>query len=411
MTRISFIVPTYNRARFLVEALQSILPQMSEKDEIVVIDDGSTDDTAAVIRGFGKHVRYVRQENSGKSAALNRAMAMTDGEYVWICDDDDLLRPGAVDLMLAALHGSDLGFVFGRYSRFSDDASGRRTDLGTGYWPDLSRGSLVRHVLEDAFVMQNAALVRRRSYDAAGPFDENMLRSLDYEMFVRLALVVPAAYVDAIVFDQRKHEGSRGPARELHAAVDANRVWIEYDRRIFERVRTAVPVALYEGMFESGDRQLLRRAALLQRAAMLARHHMWREAVADLEFASRLAGDIALTAVEREICARVLGGKHGFHGALVPETCERLRALHRQPLGRTIVRAVLSGALWRVRRGGTEERRKTRRLLVRVAGFSGVAKLLLARAMPPRRRRGPLRLRERDVLPRDLLMPDDPLRR
>ena len=401
MTRISFIVPTCNRAHFVAESLRSILSQMGEADELVVIDDGSTDDTAAVVRGFGDRIRYVAQDNAGKSAALNRAMAITDGAYVWVCDDDDLLRPGAVERLFDALDGSELGFVFGRYSPVSGDPV---------YWPDMSRGSLVRHMLENAFVMQGAALVRRSVYDAVGPFDEKMLRSLDYEMFVRLALAAPAACVDTIVFDQREHDGPRGPARALHAAANSSRVRMEYDRRIFERVRAAVPITFYEGMFASGDHQLLRRAALIQRAAILARHDLWSEAVADLESAARLAGDVGLTVVERDLCARMVGGKHGFSGAIAPDISARLAALrHRRPLGRTIVRAMLGGALSHARRGQPGDRRDARRLLIRVGGVIGVARLLVARLVPWRGRRRPLRLYERDRVPPELLRAGNPL--
>ena len=86
MTRISFLVPTFNRAAFLGEALGAICTQLGDDDELLVIDDGSTDATRDVVAAAGNRVRYLRQENAGKSAALNRGLAETSGEFVWICD-------------------------------------------------------------------------------------------------------------------------------------------------------------------------------------------------------------------------------------------------------------------------------------------------------------------------------------
>jgi glycosyltransferase involved in cell wall biosynthesis len=259
MTRISFIMPTFNRGRYIAESLQAILAQMSDDDELLVLDDGSTDGTTEIVRGFGDSLRYEAQENAGKSVALNRALKKTDGRYIWICDDDDILLPGAVTALVSRIEASGDDFVFGRYTRFRE-IDGARVDLGPGYWPDLSHGSMRRHILEDAFVMQNAALVRRSAYERVGPFDEAMLRSLDYEMFARLALDGSASYVDQLVFEQRKHDGARGPSHQLHAEARSDAVWLDYDSRIFTRIFDQVPLATYEGLFEGDAASTISRA-------------------------------------------------------------------------------------------------------------------------------------------------------
>lgn len=405
MTRISFIMPTYNRAHFIVESLRSILGQMGDHDELLVVDDGSTDDTAAVVAGVDRRIRYIRQDNAGKSVALNRALAATDGAYVWICDDDDLLRPGVVELLHQRLDGADLDFVFGRYTRFRDD-NGTRIDLGTGYWPDLSAGSLPRHVLEDAFVMQNAALVRRRAYDKVGPFDETMLRSLDYEMFVRLATSVRCDYVDHVIFDQRKHEGARGPAQVLHAAADSAKVWNEYDRRIFDRLQSSLPLAFYQAMFDGDSDVLGQRAALLQRACVSARHDLWGNAITDWKRAVAefgRAGD--LSAVESAICRRTVAGKHGFGGALAPDALAELLVLWRAGgVGRQIVGGLLDGLLWRFRQPEAEHREAARQLIAEIAGPLGIVGVirsrLTQRLLPGRPSTA---LVERDVIDADAL--------
>ena len=365
MKRISFLVPTYNRAAFLAEALRAILREIGDDDEVLVIDDGSTDSTPEIAAAAGPRIRYVRQDNRGKSVALNRGMRETTGEFVWICDDDDRLRPGVVEPFVKALNDSDAGFIFGRYTRF-DDQTGR--DLGTGYWPDLSSGSIIRHVLEDAFVMQNAALVRRSAIEAVGPFSEAMLRSLDYEMFVRVACSYPAIFGDTVVFEQRKHSGARGPAAITHEASASMTVWNKYDAAIFANLRKWAPLELFEAMFKADSVHSRKRAALLERGVCMARHDCWDEARTDFE----LAGEASNAPLEREavrICKRALAGKHGVAGKAAGHVSDGLTDLARRTgTGREIAYAILAGGLWRLRSPQAGEARTMLRLLVRVAG-------------------------------------------
>lgn len=377
MTRVSFIVPTFNRERFIVDSINSIMGEMSIDDELIVVDDGSTDRTAEIVGSFGAALRYVNQENSGKAAALNKAILLSSGEFIWICDDDDILMEGSVSKLYNAINNSEFDLVFGKYVRFIDGVN--RTYIGTGYWPDLSGGSLRRHILEDAFVMQNAALVRRSAYDRVGPFDEAMPRSLDYEMFVRLALSCSIGFLDEIVFAQRKHDGPRGPGQQLHAAVRSEEVWLKYDSKIFERVAGQTPIAAYEGMF-SGDPKIVRRAALLQRACVMARHDIWHRAIEDLEAAAAIEAG-SLTSCELQVASRILNGKHDFKGALQAHIVERLRNLRKAGgNGKSIQLALLRGGFWRLR--SREPSAVTyRRLLLATGGVVRAALLVLEKAL------------------------------
>ncbi|MEO5598401.1 MAG: glycosyltransferase family 2 protein [Novosphingobium sp.] len=371
MTRISFLVPTYNRGGYIGEALEAICAQMGPQDELLVIDDGSTDDTREVVAATDSRIRYMYQDNAGKSAALNRGMAASDGEFVLICDDDDVLRSGAVAALYNTLVRSHAGFVFARYTRFSS-RPGHRRDLGTGYWPDLRSGTLPRHIFEDAFVMQNAALVRRSAYVAAGPFSEHMMRSVDYEMFVRLAATAPCAYLEVIAFDQRKHDGDRGPSRLLHSAALSDQVWQQWDRLIFENLHQHVPISTFEAMFNCADPILLRRAALLQRAVVMIRHHCWRQAEQDLSEALKLS-PLSLDVGEKAVCSRALNGKHGPGPALESAALRFLaRLATKSGPGRDMVAAIMAGAMWRVRRGTGSERRQMVAALARL-GLAGLA--------------------------------------
>ncbi len=376
--RISFIVPTFNRAAYLAEALDAIIAQAGPDDEILVIDDGSTDGTDEIVAGYTGTVRYERQENAGKSVALNRAMALTNGEFVWICDDDDILLPGAVDALVSAILQSGSDIAFGRYYPFMLDQAGEHRRLEF-HWPDLTKGSVARHLFEDSFIMQNAALVRRACYHAVGEFDETMLRSLDYEMFVRLLLAYNPIFVDREIFAQRKHEGMRGPATMLHDAAKSENVWVKFDQRIFRTVDAQVPIDFFAGMFDADDDRLALRAGYLQRACIFARHLMWDLAIRDLRKASAILPDRPLEREELDICSRFLAGKGDMAGSEDADVRQGLRDLYRAGgVPRQSVIAILRGGTFRLRRRQGGDVRNILDLAYAVGGPQGLVDLAKA---------------------------------
>lgn len=375
--RISFLMPTYNRAGHIAESIESILCQIGPHDELLVIDDGSVDATQDVVKRYSDRLRYVRQENAGKSTALNHGLAVTSGQYVWICDDDDLLLPGAVELLHDAIEGSAFDMVVGKYSRFCI-RNGEQADLGTGYWPRLETGSLARHMLEDMFAYHNASLVRRSAYERVGPFDPEMLRSQDFEMFVRLALTSSIAFVDELVFLQRVHSGDRGPAAIVHGVAKSGEVWQRFDRQIFERLRDLVPLDYFVSMYDSPDPGLARRAGLLQRACILARHGLWADALEDCVRAASAFAAQPLHELEIATCRRMTAGKHGFAGLLNADIAAGMRRLARESrMGRAILGEISRGLLWRLKSDDPDNRWMALRHLIHAPNAAALTSRML----------------------------------
>src|SRR5215203_414283 len=120
---VSVVIPCYNQAHFLGEAIESILDQSHPNFEIIVVDDGSPDDTSEVATRYPK-VRLVRQENQGLSAARNSGLARSEGEYVVFLDADDRLLPGALEEGLECFEAHpECAFVSGRYRLIAGDGS------------------------------------------------------------------------------------------------------------------------------------------------------------------------------------------------------------------------------------------------------------------------------------------------
>lgn len=146
MPLLTVIVPTYNRAALLVESLDSLRSQEFADFEVIVVDDGSTDDTAAVLARYAQgalagKLRVLRQQNAGQGAARNLALAAAQGEYCSFLDSDDLFFPWTLAIVAEAIEANDRPSVLiGKELQFKTEeefASERRDPLKTRAWPDL----------------------------------------------------------------------------------------------------------------------------------------------------------------------------------------------------------------------------------------------------------------------------------
>lgn len=208
---VSTIVPVFNRPRQLREAVESALGQDYWPIEILVVDDGSTDDTPAAAQELADShpdiVRVVRQANAGPGAARERGRTLARGEFIQYLDSDDLLLPGKFSAQVAALRAApEADVAYGiTYMR---DAAGRREQN-----PHKRTGERIATMFP-AFVMSRwwetaTPLYRRRATDAAGPWTTLSLEE-DWEYDCRIAAVGGRlAWVPAPVSEHRDHSGER----------------------------------------------------------------------------------------------------------------------------------------------------------------------------------------------------------
>src|SRR5689334_4837795 len=113
------IIPIYNRSSMLRESIDSILAQTRPVQEIIVVNDGSTDDTIDVVRSYGDRLKLINKTNGGKASAVNLALKHCQSDYIWICDDDDLARPDGTKLLANALDENEcIDFAFGTFQIF-----------------------------------------------------------------------------------------------------------------------------------------------------------------------------------------------------------------------------------------------------------------------------------------------------
>lgn len=350
--RISVILPTFNRAHLIGETIESILAQTRQPDEILVIDDGSTDGTAGVLQRFDA-LTVIRVENGGKAAALNLALGMVSGDLIWIVDDDDLLLPEACALLAAPLETDpDIDFCAGRHLDFEVDAEGERQIRAPGYMRDSAPDEIFSDLLEGCHIFQPGLLVRRDVYQKVGPFNTGLVRSQDYEMLLRIARRHSGLQLKDTVFLHREHAGVRGSASAQFAASNNADKWASYNRVIFTKLLGDLSD---NDLIAASQLKLLpakvhSRAARIKRGCVLARQRMWSEAVVAWQEAAKMH-DSKLTAFERDMLARspnsTLGAPELF---MVPEVRRAFHALTRLPApGPEIARIVRRAARWHVK--------------------------------------------------------------
>ena len=215
--RVTVIIPTYNDAAFLPAAVDSALAQTLPGVEVIVVDDGSTDDTQALVRErWGARVRYLRQEHRGLAAARNTGIAQARGDLLIFLDADDELLPRCAEARAALLDASPaLGWVFSDLFLVDETGDlGRRASDIYRYERGRLHGLLFGELLRRGnFIPVHAITFRTAVVRAAGGFDEGLPNTEDYDLLVRVARTSSAAYLDQPLGRYRLRAGSMSTDR------------------------------------------------------------------------------------------------------------------------------------------------------------------------------------------------------
>lgn len=186
---VSILIPAHNAGEWLAETLRSALAQTWERKEIILIDDGSTDQTLAVAREFeAQGVKVFTQANQGASATRNRAFSLSQGDYIQWLDADDLLSPDKIELqMREAERVNDRKVIFSsEWAQFLFRSS-RARFVPTAVWCDLSPAEFLIRKMSLNIYMQTASwLVSREVVEAAGPWDPRLLGDDEGEYLCRV---------------------------------------------------------------------------------------------------------------------------------------------------------------------------------------------------------------------------------
>lgn len=188
---VSILIPAYNAEVWLPDTVRSALAQTWDRKEIIIVDDGSKDQTLAVARRFESDcVKVFTQKNAGAAAARNKAFSLSQGDYIQWLDADDLIGPDKIEKQMEALRDSPNRSILlsGSWGRFLHRPH-RARFVATALWSDLSKAEwLIRKMGQDLYMQTASWLVSRELTEAAGPWDTRLLGDDDGEYFCRVLL-------------------------------------------------------------------------------------------------------------------------------------------------------------------------------------------------------------------------------
>ena len=229
---VSVVIPTYNRAALLTEAIDSALAQDYPATEILVIDDGSTDHTADIAAAYEGRIRYFQQANGGAGAARNFGMQQARGEFIAFLDSDDLWRPNKLSLQVSIMNARpDVAMLFSEFDILRESGETRLHGMQTWLERDVDWDTVYREVISSAalctntdaptfsirigdiytellghiFVLTSSTIVRRNCLDDSMRFSEDLPLFEDWEFFARVAYKHPVAFMDFATTCNRGH--------------------------------------------------------------------------------------------------------------------------------------------------------------------------------------------------------------
>jgi glycosyltransferase involved in cell wall biosynthesis len=215
---VSVVIPTLNRAELLPRALESVFTQSRPPEEVIVVDDGSTDGTGELVRARFGAARYLSQSHAGVSAARNRGIRAATGEWVALLDSDDEWLPEKLERQLAALEAEpdyDLCHCDEVWMRRGRRVNPRRKHAKSGGW-------IFQSCLPLCAISPSAALIRRSVFDEIGFFAEDFPACEDYEFWLRFCARKPVLFLaDQLVV---KHGGRDDQLSHRLSALDRYRV-------------------------------------------------------------------------------------------------------------------------------------------------------------------------------------------
>jgi len=236
---IAAVVPLYNGATFIEAALRSVFAQTRAPDEIIVVDDGSTDDGPGIVKHVGgDRVVMLRQANAGQSAARNTGIAHSKSDLVALLDQDDVWYPTHLEKLASAFAGPTdpaqpqaLGWAYTNVDRIDVEGKVTRAGYLANHHSTHPKRSLIHYVGEDMHILPSAAMFTRRAFDAVGGFDVRLSGYEDDDFFYRLFRAgFASSYISEPLTGLRMHgsSSSGSPRMDASRAIYARSLLAEH---------------------------------------------------------------------------------------------------------------------------------------------------------------------------------------
>ena len=219
MNSITAIIPTYNRAETLKRAIDSVLNQTLACEEIIIIDDGSTDETEKVLASYilKNQIIYIKTENKGVSAARNYAINIAKGKWISFLDSDDEWLPEKNSLQLACYQDTDCSLIHGEEIWIRN---GKR--VNPKFKHQKSGGMIFEKCIPLCLISPSATMIKKKMIQKLGCFDEEFIVCEDYDLWLKFTLDCPVGFVTTPII--KKYGGHQDQLSMKYKAMDYYRI-------------------------------------------------------------------------------------------------------------------------------------------------------------------------------------------
>ena len=228
LPRVSVIIPSYNNANYIARAIDSVLNQTYRDFEIIVVDDGSTDNTKDIVSSYPNPVKYLGQDNRGPSSARNAGIAASRGEFIAFLDSDDYFMKPNLEMKMSFLESNPrAGWIYSDWQYVNDEGSPLKKGSSKFKYSDKKlTGEIFEELVRSRnFISPCTVVVRRSVLDDVGHFDTVIPSQEEYDLWLRISLQYAAYYIDKVLVFVTVHPKSL--SRDFTKWANGNAVIVE----------------------------------------------------------------------------------------------------------------------------------------------------------------------------------------
>ncbi|MEW4241131.1 glycosyltransferase [Priestia megaterium] len=287
--KVSIIIPTYNRCNYLKESLDSVLAQTYPNKEVIVVDDGSTDETEKILKEYKPFITHISKENGGKSSAINLGMERVTGDYIWIFDDDDIALPKKLEIQIRKFQENKSVGLIHTSAIYFQELDEDKKFIGKFDVKNLTPRDALKEQLKGNHFFTPSVIVRRECYDEVGQWDEGLVRAQDYDMWSRICRYSNTLGIAVPTLHYRVHSGIRGTKTENIRIDDLQGSTKKYHRLVVKKIHNIPIDEIFQLTEEGVDCYVHLIESLLERALYMAENDLFKECIQDIEQAKKFA--------------------------------------------------------------------------------------------------------------------------
>lgn len=218
MDTVSVVIPAYNSEKFIGDAIESVINQSHAVNQIIVVDDGSTDGTKDVLEKYQNQIEVVRQMNAGPSAARNTGIKRAHGEYICFLDSDDTYLPRKIERQLSVFrYLTNVGLVHTGANVVHKDGSIWYTYIPPVYY---SREEQIEKLLKSNYIVSSTVMIKRNYLSQAGLFNESYRYAEDYDLWLRLLVYCNFGCVPEVHCHYRWHDRNTSTSADVSSVAN-----------------------------------------------------------------------------------------------------------------------------------------------------------------------------------------------